>query len=201
MARNKNAKVTKCPITYANQKSIPNTNANQKLKTGGLRLDLAGHVTFNKINMQSRAFFNISFQFIKRNYFGAPKRVHFGLWMSITPNTSALECFMHGIWMTLNCQIKRVLLVFIHVMRRLFWCTKQWQNVAHVSHNSRIKFPKDFFGYFSVHQQGRRDVQTENNSLDLQEANLQDIRQYSNRPKRTKKRRKTIMRVVSIVLI
>ena len=49
-------------------------------------------------------------------------------------------------------------LVFTHVMRRPFWCTKQWQNVAQVLHNNRIKFPKDFFRYCSVHQHGRRDV-------------------------------------------
>ena len=35
-------------------------------------------------------------------------------------------------------------LVFTHVMRRSCWCTKQWQNVAQVLHNNRIKFPKDF---------------------------------------------------------
>ena len=32
-------------------------------------------------------------------------------------------------------------LVFTHVMRRPCWCTKQWQNVAQVLHNNRIKFP------------------------------------------------------------
>ena len=35
---------------------------------------------------------------------------------------------------------------------------KQWQNVAQVLHNNRIKFLKDFFRYCSVHRHGRRDV-------------------------------------------
>ena len=43
-------------------------------------------------------------------------------------------------------------------MRRPCWCAKQWQNVAQVLHNNRIKFLKDFFRYCSVHQHGRRDV-------------------------------------------
>ena len=43
-------------------------------------------------------------------------------------------------------------------MRRPRWCTKQWQNAAQVLHNNRIKFPKDFFRYCSVHQLGRCDV-------------------------------------------
>ena len=43
-------------------------------------------------------------------------------------------------------------------MRRPCWCTKQWQNVAQVLHNKRIKFPKDFFRCCSVHQHGRYDV-------------------------------------------
>jgi len=38
------------------------------------------------------------------------------------------------------------------------WCTKQWQNVAQVLRNDKIKFPKDFFRYCSVHQHGRRGV-------------------------------------------
>ena len=38
------------------------------------------------------------------------------------------------------------------------WCTKQWQNVAPVLHNNRIKFPKDYLHYCSVHQHGRHDV-------------------------------------------
>ena len=33
-------------------------------------------------------------------------------------------------------------------MRRPCWCTKQWQNVAQVLHNNRIKVPKDFFRWF-----------------------------------------------------
>jgi len=37
-------------------------------------------------------------------------------------------------------------------------CKKQWQNVAQVFRSNRIKFPKDFFRYCSVHQHGRRDV-------------------------------------------
>ena len=53
-----------------------------------------------------------------------------------------------------NC----VFLVFTHVMKRPCWCTKQWQNVAQVLYNNRIKLPKDFFRYCSVHQHGRRDV-------------------------------------------
>ena len=53
---------------------------------------------------------------------------------------------------------KTIFLVFTHVMRQPCWCTKQWQNVAQVLHNNRIKFPKDFFRYCSVHQCGRRDV-------------------------------------------
>ena len=39
----------------------------------------------------------------------------------------------------------RKFLVFTHVMRRPCWCTKQCQDVAHVFHNNRIKFPKQFF--------------------------------------------------------
>ena len=38
----------------------------------------------------------------------------------------------------------KIFLVFTHVMKRPCWCTKQWENVAHVLHNNRIKFPKDF---------------------------------------------------------
>ena len=30
-------------------------------------------------------------------------------------------------------------------MRRLIWCTKQWQNIAQVLHNDRLTFPKDLF--------------------------------------------------------
>ena len=30
-------------------------------------------------------------------------------------------------------------------MRRPCWCTKQWQNVTHILHNNRIKFPKYLF--------------------------------------------------------
>ena len=71
---------------------------------------------------------------------------------------------------------------------------KKWQNVAHVLHNNRIKFPKD-------NRAAVTSCETENNSVDLKEANLQDIRQYSNRPKRAKKRGKTITWEVSIVLI
>ena len=36
--------------------------------------------------------------------------------------------------------------------------SREWQNVAIVLHNDRIKFPKDFFRYCSVHQHGRRHV-------------------------------------------
>ena len=54
--------------------------------------------------------------------------------------------------------VERVFLVFTHLMRRPCWCTKQWQNVAKVLHKNRIKFPKDFFRFCSVHQHGRRDV-------------------------------------------
>ena len=43
-------------------------------------------------------------------------------------------------------------------MRRPCWCTEQWQNVAQVLQNNRIKFPKECFHYCSVHQRGRRDV-------------------------------------------
>ena len=43
-------------------------------------------------------------------------------------------------------------------MRLPCWCTKQWQNVAQVLHNNRIKFPKDFFHYCSAHQHGRCDI-------------------------------------------
>ena len=38
------------------------------------------------------------------------------------------------------------------------WCKKQWQNFTQVLHNNRIKFPKDFFRYCSVHQHGHHDV-------------------------------------------
>ena len=44
------------------------------------------------------------------------------------------------------------------MMRLPCWCAKQWHNVAQVFHNNRIKFPKGFFRYCSVHQHGRRDV-------------------------------------------
>ena len=43
-------------------------------------------------------------------------------------------------------------------MRRPCWCIKQWQNVSQFLRNNRIKVPKDFFRYCSVHQHGRRDV-------------------------------------------
>ena len=36
-------------------------------------------------------------------------------------------------------------LVFIDVMRRPCWCTKQWQNVAQVLRNNKIKSQKTFF--------------------------------------------------------
>ena len=36
--------------------------------------------------------------------------------------------------------------------------SNQWQNVAQVLHNNRIKIPKDFFRYCSVQHLGRRDV-------------------------------------------
>ena len=49
-------------------------------------------------------------------------------------------------------------LVFTPVIRRPCWCTKQWQNVAHVLHNNRIKVPKDFSHYCSVHWHGGRDI-------------------------------------------
>ena len=42
----------------------------------------------------------------------------------------------------------KFLLVFTHLMRRPCWCTKQWQNVAHVLHNNRIKFPRLFSQLF-----------------------------------------------------
>ena len=44
--------------------------------------------------------------------------------------------------------IKGSFLLFLgytHVMRRTSWCTKQWQNVAQVLHNNRIKFTNSFF--------------------------------------------------------
>ena len=53
---------------------------------------------------------------------------------------------------------RKQFLVFTHVTRRPCWCTKQWQNVAHVLHNNRIKFPKVFFRFCLVHQHSRRDV-------------------------------------------
>ena len=43
-----------------------------------------------------------------------------------------------------------IFLPFTYVMRRPCWCKKQWQNVAHVLHNIKIKFPKYFFRYFSA---------------------------------------------------
>ena len=52
----------------------------------------------------------------------------------------------------------RLYLVLTHVMRRPCWCTKQWQYAAQVLHNNRIKLPKVFFGYCSLHEHGRRDV-------------------------------------------
>ena len=36
--------------------------------------------------------------------------------------------------------------------------SKTMENVAQVLHNNKIKFPKDFFRYFFVHQHGRGDV-------------------------------------------
>ena len=47
-------------------------------------------------------------------------------------------------------------LVFTHMTRRSCWCTKQFQNITQVLKNNRIKFPKDFFRCFSLHQHGRR---------------------------------------------
>ena len=35
-----------------------------------------------------------------------------------------------------------------HMMRRACWCAKQLQNVAQVLHNSRIKYPRDFFSLY-----------------------------------------------------
>ena len=53
---------------------------------------------------------------------------------------------------------KKLLLVLTQVTRRSCWCTKQWQNVAHVLHNNNIEFLKDFFYYCFVQQHGCRDV-------------------------------------------
>ena len=49
-------------------------------------------------------------------------------------------------------------MVLTYEMRPPCWCTEQWQNVAQVLRNNRIKVPRDFFHYCSVHQHGRRDV-------------------------------------------
>ena len=43
------------------------------------------------------------------------------------------------------------------MIRRLSWCTEQWQNVAQILNNNRIRFHKDFFPYCCVHQHGCRD--------------------------------------------
>ena len=53
-------------------------------------------------------------------------------------------------------------------MRRPYWCTKKWQNVAQVLHNNRIKFPKEFFRNRSVHHaiwSPWRHVKTENSGI------------------------------------
>ena len=49
-------------------------------------------------------------------------------------------------------------LVGIHVMRRPFWCTKQWKMAPHVLHNynNGVKIPKDILQHCSAHQKGRR---------------------------------------------
>ena len=43
-------------------------------------------------------------------------------------------------------------------MRWPCWCTEHWQIIAHVLHNNRIKFPKEFFHHCSVYQHGHCDV-------------------------------------------
>ena len=43
------------------------------------------------------------------------------------------------------CELSWQFLVFTRVIRRPCWYTKEWQNVAQVLHNNRIKFLKDFF--------------------------------------------------------
>ena len=45
---------------------------------------------------------------------------------------------------TVVLRVVVLFLVFTHVMRRPRWCTKQWQNVAQVLQNYRIKFPRRF---------------------------------------------------------
>ena len=63
----------------------------------------------------------------------------------------------------------QVFLSLVHILRSLILgfhsCDdtamlvyKQWQNVAQVLQNNRIKFPKDVFRYSSVHLHGCCDV-------------------------------------------
>jgi len=74
-------------------------------------------------------------------------------------DTKSIHRFIMSLLMCLlNLHGLIILGGYTHVMRRPCWCTKQWQNVAQVLHNNRIKVPKDFFRYCSVHQHGRRDV-------------------------------------------
>ena len=61
-------------------------------------------------------------------------------------------------------------LVFTHVMRQPCWCTKQWQNVAQVLHNNRIKVPKDFFFYIVLYTNMADVTSRENRELILFQA-------------------------------
>ena len=49
--------------------------------------------------------------------------------------------FLHLNFHRFALSVPQWFLVFTHVMRRPCWCTKQWQNVAQVLRNNRIKFP------------------------------------------------------------
>ena len=66
-------------------------------------------------------------------------------------------------------------------MRRPCWCTKQWQNVAQVLHNNRIKLPKDFFSLLLCTPTWPpwRHVKTENWVIDLSAFVHRTTRQFN----------------------
>ena len=65
-------------------------------------------------------------------------------WTSIQRKVKELQKLYFFCTLFNEISVNSTFLVFTHVMRRPCWCTKQWENVAHVLHNNRIKFPKAF---------------------------------------------------------
>ena len=60
------------------------------------------------------------------------------------------------------------ILGFTHVMRRPYWCSKQWQNFAQILHSNIIKVPKDFSLLFCTPTWPPwRHMKTKNNFLAL----------------------------------